>query len=66
MDRTTFYDRISLICLMIGGAFLITGSVSALYENWALTVVFGILGLLVWRMSTLFARYAIAASGRQK
>jgi uncharacterized membrane protein len=64
--RTTLYDRISLICLIIGGVLLIAGIFFALQASWLKVAIFGISGLIVWRMSTLFARYAIAASGRQK
>ena len=64
--RTSFYDYISLACLIIGGLLLVIGVWMALHEEWLKTAIFAVFGILVWHISTLFARYAIAASGRQK
>ena len=66
MDKVGFYDRISLTCLVIGGLLLVTGGYFAICESWLYVAVLGISGLLLWYLSTIFARYAIAASGRQR
>ncbi|MBO4350401.1 MAG: hypothetical protein J6A01_05580 [Proteobacteria bacterium] len=55
-----------MACLIIGGLLFVTGVWMALHEEWIKTAIFAVFGLLVWHLSTLFARYAIAASGRQK
>ena len=59
-------DYIALFCLLAGGLLLVVGVWMALHEAWLKTAVFAVFGLLVWHLSTLFARYAIVASGRQK
>lgn len=66
MDKVGFYDRISLICLIIGGVLLIAGGYFALSESWGYSVISVGSGVLVWHLSTIFARYSIAASGKQR
>lgn len=65
MFRTTLYDRISLICLIMSGILLCLGLYFALNEAWLKMIAFAVSGLFLWHASSTFAKYAIAASGRQ-
>ena len=65
MTRSRFYDIISLVFLVLGGIFLIWGGYEILQEVYRLGVVLFISGLVSWRMSAVYARLAMAASGRK-
>lgn len=66
MTRTGLWDWISLIFLVIGCGIMLWAALSAIQREWLLAGILMVCAIVVWRLSSLFAKYAIAASGRQK
>ena len=66
MHRTTFYDHISLGCLMISGGLLVVALYSVLSREYLQAAAFAGAAIPAWHFSSMFARFAIASSGRQK
>ena len=66
MHRTTFYDHISLVCLMIGGGLLLAALFCVLSREYLDAAAFAGAAVPAWHFSSQFARFAIASSGRQK
>ena len=51
---------------MIGCGFIAVALYCCFESEWLKMTAFGIVSIMFWYLSALFARYAIAASGRQK
>lgn len=66
MTQTTFYDRISLVCLILGGIIMAFAMGCCFHSAWLPMIAFFIVALVAWHFASLFAKFAIAASGRQK
>lgn len=60
------YAVISIIFLTLGSFLLLSALVSVCLEAYRAAAGCVILGLVFYRISTTFARYDIALSGRQK
>jgi hypothetical protein len=66
MTRTGLFDWISLICLIAGGGIMLWAALNAIEKAWLPAMVWMACAIALWHLSSLFAKYAIAASGRQK
>ena len=64
--RIGLYDCIAMIGLILGFAAAIAAALAALEMAWLRTLVFAILAALLFHLSSLFAKLAIASSGRQR
>ena len=65
MKRAKVFEITSLIVLALGCGLVLGAVWFALEAAWIRMIIFGIFGILMWYVSSVFARYAIAASGRQ-
>ena len=66
VTRIGLYDCIAVICLVLGFAAAMIAALAALEMAWLRMAVFAILAALLLHISALFAKLAIASSGRQR
>ena len=66
MSHVSRYAVTSAIFLITGSLLLLSALVCVCLESYREAAGSGILGLIFYRISTTFARFDIALSGRQK